>query len=85
MHARGSALLAALTRGDIRFGGVRRITLIAEVFNLFNTQTVLDYDNFTETTFGVINPDFGLPISQNVAGPQITALRQIRLGARFEF
>jgi outer membrane receptor protein involved in Fe transport len=69
----------------LRFGGIRRLTLLADVFNVFDTKTVLDYDNFTETTFGVANPDFGKPISQNVAGPQITTPRQVRLGARFEF
>ena len=31
------------------------------------------------------NPDFGKPISQNVAGPQFQTPRQIRFGARFEF
>ncbi len=25
---------------------------MADIFNLFNQQTVLDYDNFTELTFG---------------------------------
>jgi hypothetical protein len=69
----------------LRFGGVRRVTLLADIFNLFDTKTVLDYDNFTETTFGALNPDFGQPISQNVAGPQITNPRQVRLGLRFEF
>jgi outer membrane receptor protein involved in Fe transport len=69
----------------LRFGGIRRLTLLADIFNVFDTKTVLDYDNFTETTFGVANPDFGKPISQNVAGPQITTPRQVRLGVRFEF
>jgi outer membrane receptor protein involved in Fe transport len=69
----------------LRFGGIRKLTLIADVFNVFDTKTVLDYDNWTETTFGVPNPDFGRPISQNVAGPQITTPRQVRFGARFEF
>jgi hypothetical protein len=69
----------------LRFGGIRKLTLIADIFNVFDTKTVLDYDNWTETTFGVPNPDFGKPISQNVAGPQITTPRQVRFGARFEF
>ena len=39
-------------------GGTRRVVLLADVFNLFDTQTVLDYDNWTESTFGVLNPEF---------------------------
>ena len=60
--------------------------LLADVFNLFNTQTLLDYDAWTELTFGAPNPDFGRAGSSNVvSGQQLQAPRQFRVGARFEF
>lgn len=68
-----------------RFGGSRRIVVLADVFNLFNLQRTTDFDNWTELQLGVANPDFGKPVSQNVAGPQFQTPRQIRFGARFEF
>jgi hypothetical protein len=72
---------------SLRFTGNRRIVFLADVFNLFNTHTVLDYDNFTETTFGAPNPNFGQPTTSVLGGnpAQIQTPRQIRLGARFEF
>ena len=72
----------------VNFAANQRLVLMADFFNLFDTKTVLDYDTWTESTFGVLNPDFGQPISQSVAdllGPQIQTPRQIRLGARLEF
>lgn len=66
--------------------GARALVVSADVFNLFNTQTVLDYDSFSDLQFGVSNPDFGLAgASGVVAGQQFTTPRQIRLGARFTF
>jgi hypothetical protein len=56
------------------------------VFNVFNTQTVLDYDSFSELGFNTPNPDFGRAgVSGNLGGQQFTTPRQIRLGVRFEF
>ncbi len=69
----------------IKMGGVRRLTLLADIFNLFDQQITLDYDNFYESTFGVLNPNFGTRTSSILAGPQIQTPRQIRVGARFEF
>jgi hypothetical protein len=69
----------------IRFGGHRRIVVLADVFNVFNLQRTIDYDNFVELEKGVTNPDFGEPVSQTVAGPQFQIPRQVRFGARFEF
>jgi outer membrane receptor protein involved in Fe transport len=65
----------------------QRIVLLADVFNLFNRQTVLDYDNWTETTFGALNPNFGQPTTSVIGGnpPQLQTPRQFRVGARFEF
>jgi hypothetical protein len=69
----------------VKLGG-RNLSLIADAFNVFNTQTILDYDSFSEIAFGVPNPDFGKAGASGVlAGQQFTAPRQIRIGARFEF
>jgi len=66
--------------------GARRLTLMADVFNLFDSQTVLNYDTWTSLVFtGPPNPNFGQPTSGIIAGPQIQIPRQIRLGARFTF
>jgi hypothetical protein len=66
--------------------GERRLTLLADIFNLFDQQTVLNYDTWTTLTFGgPPNPNYGQPTSEIIAGPQIQAPRQIRLGARFQF
>ncbi len=73
---------------DLRLGGMRRLTVLADVFNLFDQQTVLNYDTWTSLTFGSgPNPNFGQPTSSvpNISGPQIQAPRQFRLGARFSF
>jgi outer membrane receptor protein involved in Fe transport len=72
---------------SLRFGDRRRVVLLADVFNLLNTQTVLNYDTFVESTFGAPNPNFGLPVTSNLPGnpPQYQTPRQFRFGARFEF
>jgi len=71
----------------IKLGGSRNLTLLADVFNLFDTQTVLMYDQWTQLTGPAPNPDFGAPITQVLAGapPQFQTPRQIRLGARLSF
>ena len=56
----------------------QRLRLLVDVFNLFDQQDVLEYDNWTESTFGSLNPDFGRVIVYQTP-------RQIRIGARFEF
>jgi outer membrane receptor protein involved in Fe transport len=56
----------------------RSLTITADVFNLFNRRAAQDYDNYTETSFQVPNPDFGRVIEfQN----PIAA----RFGLRFAF
>ena len=42
----------------LKVGG-GNLMLLADAFNVFNTQTVLDYDAFSEIAFTVPNPDFG--------------------------
>jgi hypothetical protein len=70
---------------NVKVGG-RNLALIADVFNIFNTQTIFDYDNFAELQFGVPNPDFGAAgVSGVVSGQQFATPRQIRIGARYEF
>jgi hypothetical protein len=65
-------------------GGGRRLTLIGDLFNLFNQKTVLDYDNFTESGFASPNPNFGQPRSL-ADGPAIQAPFGVRLGVRYSF
>jgi hypothetical protein len=56
----------------------RRIMLTADVFNLFNRRSPLDYDNYTEASFQVPNPDFGRVIEYQ---DPISA----RVGLRLQF
>jgi TonB dependent receptor len=70
----------------LTLGGRRDIMLVADVFNLFNSQTVTDYNNWSESTFGSLDPDFGQAgASSGVAGQQLLAPRQVRMGIRFDF
>jgi hypothetical protein len=60
--------------------------LSVDALNLFDTQTVLEYNTFSEIRAGVPNPDFGVAgLSGNLAGQQLVTPRQLRIGARFEF
>jgi len=70
---------------SINFGGARKVTLLADMFNLFNTRRVIDYDSWNELSPDNPNDDFGKPISQIIAGPQFQTPRQIRFGARLAF
>ena len=72
---------------SLRVGGPRRVVLLADVFNILNEKTVLDYDSFVETTFGSANPNFGQPTTSVLAGNpgQYQTPRQFRIGARIEF
>ncbi|HEX7779003.1 MAG TPA: hypothetical protein VF424_07190, partial [Vicinamibacterales bacterium] len=56
----------------------RRIVFVADVFNLLNSQSVADYDNYTEVAPLVVNPDFGRVIAYQLP-------RQVRFGVRFAF
>ena len=71
----------------VKLHGANQLTLLADVFNLLNSQTVLMYDNWTELSFQSPNPDFGKPISQVFGGapPQFQTPRQIRFGLRWAF
>ncbi len=72
---------------NLKLAGTRALTLIADVFNVFNEQRTLSYDTWTELTFRVPNPDFGAPVSRvsTNALPQFQTPLQVRIGARFSF
>ncbi len=66
--------------------GERRLMLIADVFNVLDRQTATDYDNWTEYSFGVPNPNFGQPVAGGGGvSASYQAPRSVRLGARFEW
>jgi hypothetical protein len=66
--------------------GGDRLTLLADVFNLFNLRRTIDYNNNVDfPVFGVPNPNFGTPTSANVAGQQYQRPFQLRLGLRYAF
>lgn len=59
--------------------GTRRLVLLADIFNVFDQQAVLEYDDYTESPgFAVPNVDFGKALVYQTP-------RQVRLGIRFEF
>ena len=68
---------------NLKVGG-RNLVLSADAFNLFNTQTVLDYNSFSDLQFGVPNPDFGAAgVSGVISGQQLATPRQFRVGVTF--
>jgi hypothetical protein len=70
-----------------KMGGMRKITFIANVVNLLNETRTTGYDQDTELSPGVVNPDFGKPVNSLVGGTpaQFQAPRTLNLGVRFEF
>ena len=71
----------------VRIAGERRVTFLADVFNLFNQRRVTSYSQNTQQDNNVTDPDFGKPISTIFAGnpPQFQATLNMRVGVRFEF
>jgi len=71
----------------LKFGGKTGVTLLADVFNLLNSQDAVMYDQWTQLTGPAPNPDFGAPITHVLLGfpPQFQTPRQVRLGARILF
>jgi hypothetical protein len=70
---------------DLNFGKGRQITFLADVYNIFNETRTTDYNNFVETSYQSLNPDFGTPTSGVLAGPQFQAPFIMRIGARVKF
>jgi hypothetical protein len=58
--------------------GERRLTLLADAFNLLNLQHVLSYNPTFELSGHRLNPDYGTVT-------QLQDPRAVRIGARFEF
>ena len=73
----------ALVNARAGYAFSRTFKLQLDVFNLFNTQRPIDYDPDTQTSFPVLNPDFGQPSRTNLA--QLQTPRQVRFGVRYEF
>ena len=71
----------------LNMGHGKALTFLADAFNVFNTQKVLMYDQWTELSFQVPNPDFGKPITQVLPGhpTQFQPPFQMKVGARFSF
>ena len=71
----------------VRMANARRVTFLADVFNLFNARRVTNYSQNTQQDNNVTDPDFGKPISTIFAGnpPQFQAPLNMRVGIRFEF
>jgi hypothetical protein len=67
--------------------GSRRITFLADAFNLFNQRRITNYDQNTQLGASTPNPDFGKPISTIFAGnpAQFQAPFNLRVGVRFDF
>jgi len=66
----------------LKVSGQRKVTFMADVFNLFNEKRALKYDNYTQLTYPTANPNFGLPVSGT---PAFQAPINVRFGVRFEF
>jgi len=86
--APGTLYLDRVYQTDIRFTktvkvGSTTIRPTASIFNLFNSQRPVDYDPNTQTSFPVLNPDFGQPSRFNLA--QLQTPRQVRFGIRYQF
>jgi len=67
--------------------GARSVTVLADVFNLFNEKRIINYDQNTELSAGTANKDFGKPVNSLVSGTpaQYQVPITLRIGARFEF
>ncbi len=65
---------------DYRFniGDTQGLTLIADLFNTFNLQAVLRYNQFADLSFLVADPDFRRP-------REYMAPFRLRFGVRYEF
>lgn len=70
-----------------RISTQRRLTLIADVFNVFNQRRITYYEQNTQLDNNVTNPDFGKPVNTGLSGnpPQFQAPFNMRVGVRFEF
>jgi outer membrane receptor protein involved in Fe transport len=71
---------------SLNLAGERKLTLLADAFNLFNIRRAIDYNAAVEFPgIGVVNPDFGTVTSANISGQMYQQPFALRLGARFEW
>ncbi len=66
--------------------GGQRLTVLADIFNVFNRRAALNYDNWFETTVGTLNPNFGY--ATNGGGSNTSSYQaplSLRFGARFDW
>jgi len=70
----------------LKASGTRKVTFMADMFNLFNQKRILGYNNYTMTSYPNVNPDFGKPISTSSGNlPNFQSPINVRFGVRFEF
>jgi hypothetical protein len=63
-----------------------RLTVLADVFNIVNRQAALDYDNWYETAFGTLNPNFGYPTNGGGSSQSsYQAPLAVRFGIRYDW
>jgi hypothetical protein len=67
----------------VKLASAKRLMFVADVFNLFNTQRITNYDSYTQLAPGIPNPDFGKASVNNVSTYQ--APREVRVGVQFQF
>ena len=68
-------------------GAARKLTFVADVFNLFNERRIINYDQNVQLTYPNPNPDYGKPVNSLLSGtpPQYQAPISMRVGVRFTF
>jgi len=73
----------------IKLSDKRKLTLSADVFNLFDSQNVRATDQLVESTAGQLNPDFTQPGFEPGFGPRVIdsyyTPRNIRFGVKLDF
>jgi hypothetical protein len=66
--------------------GERRLTVLADAFNVFNRRSATWYDYFYETTPGTLNPNFGQAVDGGSSSvPSFTPPFNLRFGVRFDW
>lgn len=73
----------------IKISDKRKLTVSADIFNLFDQQKVRETDQLRESTFGQQNPDFSQPGFAPGFGPRVIGSyynpRSIRFGVKLDF
>ena len=73
----------------IKISGIQNLTVLVNIFNLFNEQKVTGYNYFTENSFAVPNPDGpaanGVLNATGAARTSYQLPRQVAFGLRYAF